>query len=876
MKNDLIFVQITYCNLYYYFPCMLIITDVLNELWLDMQTFAKHYEKALDKKLSKKTQNIAKKDLELIKKSVSTSSKKSSTKKITQEEKVLKASEFLWWWGGFLSWLGFVDEESEKETEEQEEKEEKIIPTTDDLLKNSIAHKQHHESSSNNKSKSSEPQNTSRVRTNTPRTRTTSTERWNLNFTKSEYTPNAKRVEKPRVESRRVPVRTVAEARAAPRRDPSKAAPQHGSQSTNKPHYQNNNRTHNNHNRNNLQRRGPVSTVRKAEATPAQTKKPKIATTSANLVKKQEVIIGTSISVKEFSEKLGIPFPEVIKVLMKNKLMLWISSSMDFDTATLIADELGVIVKQEENVQLDVESFMEWDLQAILAMDKVAPYLKERAPIVTVMGHVDHGKTSLLDYLRKTSVAGGEAWGITQWIWASVVNYNGKKISFIDTPGHALFTELRARWSKLTNIAVIVVAADDSVMPQTIESINHAKSAWIPIIIAVTKIDKPGKNMEQIKSDLATYWITPEDWGGDSPIVWISSVTWEWIPELLETIVLQAEMLELKYNPQRAAVWVVLDAYKDPKQGVISTVIVMTGTLKVWDVIVAYNTYGKVRRMQDWTWKVIKSATGGDPVQILWITELPEAGRVVEVVNSEKEAHDKITLIQEQTGKKAGSSAVQEFLTKLQSTEHDETYAELRLILKSGGASSLSALKQAVSSIKVPSNVEITIVHSDVWHFSDSDLSLWQASSSLLIGFGISINSSYKKKADVMWVTVKNFDIIYELTAYLEEMTQWMIKYEQIEVVIAKLNVLWIFFSKGKEMTIWGKILEWKLKNKVHFRVLRDDEILATGNLLSLHKNKDEVKEMNEWEECGLKVRVGKKIEEWDILEFYEMQDKKD
>lgn len=851
MKNDLIFVQITYWNLYYYFPCMLIITDVLSELWLDMQTFAKHYEKVLDKKLSKKTQNITKKDLELIKKSVW-----SNNREVSQEEKVLKASEFLWWWWGFLSWLGFVNEESEKGNEEQEPKEEKMIPTTDDLLKNSVAHKQHRESSSNNKPR------VTPTSQNSTRTKTNSTERWNLNFTKSEYTPNAKRVEQKSVE---------------PRRDPAKAAPQHWSQSSsnNRPHYQNNNR-HNQH-RNNWQQRVVVaSNIRKAEATPAQTKKSKIATTSANLVKKQEVIIGTSISVKEFSEKLGIPFPEVIKVLMKNKLMLWISSSMDFDTATLIADELWVIVKQEENNQLDVESFMEGDLQAILAMDKVAPYLQERAPIVTVMWHVDHGKTSLLDYLRKTTIAGGEAWWITQWIWASVVNYNGKKISFIDTPGHALFTELRARWSKLTNIAVIVVAADDSVMPQTIESINHAKSAWIPIIIAITKIDKPGKNLEQIKSDLATHWITPEDWGGDSPIVGISSVTWEGIPELLETILLQAEMLELKYNPQRAAVWVVLDAYKDPKQGVVSTIIVMTGTLKVWDVIVAYNTYGKVRRMQDWTWKVVKSATGGDPVQILWITELPEAGRVVEVVNSEKEAHDKVNLIQEQTGKKAGSSAVQEFLTKLQSNENDETHAELRLILKSGGASSISALKQAVSSIKLPSNVEIKIVHSDVWHFSDSDLSLWQASSSLLIGFGISVNSTYKKKADIMWVTVKNFDIIYELTEYLEEITQWMIKYEQIEVVIAKLNVLGIFFSKGKEMTIWGKILEWKLKNKVQFRVIRDGEIVATGNLISLHKNKDEVKEMNEGEECGLKVKIGKKIEEWDVLEFYEMQDKKD
>lgn len=604
-------------------------------------------------------------------------------------------------------------------------------------------------------------------------------------------------------------------------------------------------------------------------------RKPKKPSTSANLVKKQEITIDQKITVKEFSEKMWVPLPELMKVLMQNKLMLWMTASLDFDTASLIWAEFGVTVKQEENKQLDVESFITWDLQSLLDMDKEAHHLEERAPVVTVMWHVDHGKTSLLDYLRRTSVANKEAWWITQSIWASVVECNWKKITFIDTPGHELFTDLRARWAKLTNIAVIVVAADDSVMPQTIESINHAKSAWVPIIIAITKIDKPWKNIEQIKTDLAANGITPEDWGWETPIIPISSHTWQWIPQLLEAILLQAEMLELKYNPDRSAIWVVLDANKDPKQWVVSSIIVLTWTLKVWDVIVAYNTYGRVRRMQDWTWKLIRVAKWWDPVQILWITDLPEAGRMVEVVKNEHEAEHKVSLIKEQESSKNTQSAVQDFIAKLSANAEEWEKTELRLILKSDWSSSLSALKQAVEWVKVPENVVIKVIHSDVWYFSDSDLSLAQASKALLLWFNIWVNATLKKKAEQMKVEIKNFDIIYELTDYLTELTQWMIKYEEVEVVVWKLSVMWIFYTKWKEMTVGWKVIEWKAKNKCKFRILRWDEIVANWEILSLHKNKDEVKEIVEWDECGMKVKVWKKIEEWDVLEFWEMQEVK-
>jgi len=606
--------------------------------------------------------------------------------------------------------------------------------------------------------------------------------------------------------------------------------------------------------------------------TPAR-KIEKIATTSANLVKKQEIIIEEKITVKEFSEKMGIPLPEVMKKLMQNKIMTSITASLDFDTAALIAEELGVSVKRKEN-QLNLESFLSWDLQSILALDKDVEHKESRPPIVTVMWHVDHGKTSLLDYLRKTIVAEWEAWWITQSIWASVVEHDGKQICFIDTPWHELFTSLRARGAKLTNIAVIVVAADDSVMPQTIESIWHAKAAWVPIIVAITKIDKPGKNVEQIKQDLAKYEIIPEDWGWDVPVIGISSKTWQGIPELLENILLQTEMLDLKFNPDRAAAWVVLDAHKDPKQWVVSTIIVMTWTLKVWDIIVAYDTYGKVRRMQDWKWKNIVKAIGWEPIQILWITHLPEPWRIVEVVSSEKEAQQRIAAVVEHEKKSNSESAIQQFLTWLKSDSKEA--AELRLILKSDGSSSIEALKQAVSGIQLPKNVTIKVVHSDVWHFNDSDISLAQASGALLIGFNISLNAILKKKAENLKIEMKSFDIIYELTDYLNKLLQGMIEYEKHEVVVGKLEVLAIFYSKFKDMTIWGKIIEWKAKNKLKFRILRGEEILGNGEIVSLHKNKDQVKEMNEGEECGIKVLTWKRIEIWDVLEFLEMQEIKD
>lgn len=815
------------------------ISDALTTLGIEKKEFTKLYEKVLKKEFNSKVSTISEKNLEDIKKEIT------SSKKDKKWQTALKAEELqgFWWW--FLSGLWFSAKQETKEEDRFEEQEiqESIIlekPKREDSKRipmsfNTIQPQKprptiqsHQNTKPDNKPTYNRP-----VQNNNNKPWGYNQNNQNKNFSKSK--PNFS----------------------------------YGNQHS---HWQN---SHNRPGQTNTQQRSFINPNQNtANKSPIQQfqKIQKAATTSENLVKKIEINIDNKITVKEFSEKMWIPLPEVMKKLIENKIMTWLTASLDFDTASLIASEFNIIVKHNET-KLDVESFMTWDLQSILDLDKDNENNETRPPIVTIMWHVDHWKTSLLDYLRKTSVAEWEAWWITQWIGASVVDYNNKKICFIDTPWHELFTSLRARWAKLTNIAVIVIAADDSVMPQTVESIWHAKAAGVPIIIAITKIDKPGQNIEQIKSDIAKYWLTPEDRWWDVPVIWISSKTWQWIPELLEHILLQAEMLDLKYNPNRCAVWVLLDAQKDPKQWVTSTIIVMTGTIKVWDILLAYNTYGKIRRIKNRKGQNITEAKGWEPIQILWITDLPEPGRIVEVVKNEREAQDKIALIQHNTKMQSTDSVIQQFVTELKTWGKE---SELKLILKADWPSSIEALKQAVAKIEMPKNVTIKIVHSDVWYFWEADLALAHASKALLIWYNITINSILKRKAESLKTEIKNFDIIYELTDYLKEIVTGMIEIEKEEVVAWTLEVLGIFYRKWKDMTVGWKVLSGKAKNKLKFRVLRWEEILCNWDIVSLHRNKDEVKEVWEGEECGIKITAWKKIEEWDIIEFLEMQDKKD
>ena len=831
------------------------IVDVMQDLGLGQEEFAKAYEAVVGKKMTAKTQTLSDANLEKLKSYLGKASKGG-------EAKVLKTDE-IWFGWGFLSGLGFshqVEAPAKSVKEEKKSAKDNDLAAHGILINNTKEEKPAKQERISIETLNTERYEARKISSAPERPMVSKKQGGNISIGQSTYKTKEKTIA-PATDFSKFQKEEKPESSVVKLQDIQKHLDQNQKADKKSDFKKHDTPKH--------------SEPKKSEPKPTPAaKQHKEATTSANLVKKTEVIIDETITVKEFSEKIGVPLPEVMKKLMLNGIMTGLNANLDFDTALLIAEDLGVSLKKKE-ATLDVQSFMEGDLQKILDIDKEAETQIERSPIVTVMGHVDHGKTSLLDYLRKTSVAGGEAGGITQSIGASMIEYNNKKITFIDTPGHELFTSLRARGAKLTNIAIIVIAADDSVMPQTIESINHAKAAGVPIIIAVTKIDKPGNNMEQIKSDVAKYGLTPEDWGGDTPFVWVSSKTGQGIDLLLEYVLLQAEMLELKYNPDRQAVGVVVDAYKDPKQWVVASLIILTGTLKNGDIIVAYNTYGKVRRMQNWIGKQTSKITGGEPVQILGFTELPEPGRIVEVVSNEKEANQRIAFIKESETKSSGDGALQQFLAQLKAGDQSKI-SELRLILKSDGSSSLEALKQAVDGVHLPKNVNIKVVHSDVGYFGESDLSLAQASKALLLGFNISMNAALKKKAENLKIEMKTFDIIYELTDYLTNLLLGMVEVEKQEVVVGKLEILGIFHTETREMTIGGMVKDGKVKNKLKFRVYRGEDILTNGEILSLKRNKDEVKEVKAGEDCGMKVKIGKRLDVGDILEFYEMQEVKE
>ncbi len=606
---------------------------------------------------------------------------------------------------------------------------------------------------------------------------------------------------------------------------------------------------------------------------PATEKTEKWYKVSDSLKKKETITIGDSITVKEFSEKMWVPLPEVMKVLLSNKILVWAQTNIDFDTAMLIATEFEVMV-EKELTEMNVEDLLSGDLQAILDSDKWAENLIPRPPIVTIMGHVDHGKTRLLDYLRQSNIVAGEAWGITQSIWASQVTHNDQKITFIDTPGHELFTSLRARWSRITDIVIIVVALDDGVKQQTIEAINHAKDAGVPIIVALTKLDLGIWRIDEIKGQLAAQWLHAEDRWGDIMTIPCSAMTGQWVDDLLDAILLQYEMLERKYNPQRGAVGVVVEAQKDSKQGVTTSLLIMTGTLRIGDIIVIHNTFWKVRRMTDRSGKDVKEATWGDPIMILGMSDTPEPWRIAEVVATEKDAAKKIALISAHEQLNAKDTVIHSLLEKIGKGDK----VQVKLILKADSFWSLEAVKYATSKVTWPDNVEISIVHADIWAITDSDILFAQAAKGILVGYNVDASGTLRKKAEQLKVPVKSFDIIYQYIDYLDLLTQGMIEKERVEVSIGKLEVLGVFYKKGKEIIFWGKVLEGKIKNNSYFKVInRTDDADAEGEwgkeikgtVTSLQRDKDNVSEVAQWYECGMKAKINKKLEVGDILEYF-------
>jgi translation initiation factor IF-2 len=577
-----------------------------------------------------------------------------------------------------------------------------------------------------------------------------------------------------------------------------------------------------------------------------------------------EVHVPETITVAELAHKMAVKASEVIKQLMKLGQMVTINQPLDQDTAMILVEELGhkAIVAALD----DVEAFTDAEVSS-----QVAESLP-RAPVVTVMGHVDHGKTSLLDYIRRAKVASGEAGGITQHIGAYHVETPRGMISFLDTPGHEAFTAMRARGATATDIVILVVAADDGVMPQTREAIKHAKAAGVPIVVAINKIDKPDANMDRVKGELVTEEVIPEEFGGESPFVGVSARTGEGVDALLEQVLLQAEILELRAPVNAMAKGLVIEARLDKGKGPVSTILVQSGTLKTGDVVLAGSTYGRVRAMLDENGKAIKTAGPSIPVEIQGLTEVPQAGDEFMVMADEKRAREIATY---RAGKFRHTKLAKQQASKLENMFTDMTAGEVKLlpiIIKADVQGSQEALAQSVLKLSTD-EVKIQIVYSGVGGISESDVNLAIASKAVIIGFNTRADAGARKTAENNGVDIRYYDIIYAAVDDLKAALSGMLTPDKVEEVIGTAEIRQVFRASKVGAIAGCMVTSGLVKRVAKLRLLRNNVVIFTGELESLKRFKDDAKEVREGFDCGLNIKGYNDIQEGDFLEFFEIRE---
>jgi len=577
-----------------------------------------------------------------------------------------------------------------------------------------------------------------------------------------------------------------------------------------------------------------------------------------------EVHVPETITVAELAHKMAIKASEVIKVLMKMGQMVTINQPLDQDTAMIVVEEMGhtAVVAALD----DPEAFTDQEVQAQDAEALTRP------PVVTVMGHVDHGKTSLLDYIRRAKVAAGEAGGITQHIGAYHVQTPRGVVSFLDTPGHEAFTAMRARGAQATDIVILVVAADDGVMPQTREAIKHAKAAQVPIVVAITKSDKPDANPEKVKAELVAEEVVPEEFGGDSPFIAVSSKTGQGIDELLEQVLLQAEVLELKAPVDAAAKGLVIEASLDKGRGPVATVLVQSGTLNVGDVVLAGQTFGRVRAMLDENGKATKSAGPSIPVEIQGLAEVPQAGDDFMVLTDERRAREIATY---RAGKFRNTKLARQQAAKLENMFSDMGAGEVKhlpIIVKADVQGSQEAL--AATLLKLSTDeVKVQMVYTGVGGISESDINLAIASKAIVIGFNVRADAGARKLAEGNDVEIHYYNVIYDAVDELKAAMSGMLAPEQKEEVIGTAEIRTVFVA-SKIGTVAGCMVTHGLvRRDAHFRLLRDNVVIYTGELESLKRVKDDVREVKEGFECGIKLKNYNDIKEGDQLEFFEIKE---
>ena len=588
---------------------------------------------------------------------------------------------------------------------------------------------------------------------------------------------------------------------------------------------------------------------------------PKQQQAPVEIVRPTYVEIGESINVQEFSKLIKREVNEVIKALFMLGVMVTINQDIDFDTAQLIGDNFGVEVGQKAP---------EEDPTEIPEVDDPPEKRVPRPPVITVMGHVDHGKTSLLDAIRKTNVTSREAGGITQHIGAYKVNDQGKQIVFLDTPGHEAFTAMRARGAQVTDVAILVVAADDGVMPQTIEAINHAKAAKVPIIVAINKIDRPGANPDHVKQQLAEHELIPEDWGGDTIMVPVSAHQKTGISDLLEMILLVAEMQELKANPNLPAHGTIIEAQLDKGRGPVATVLVQRGTLHIGDTIIAGTSYGKVRAMINDRGEKVKKALPSTPVEVLGLNDVPAAGDILDSTDEKTArgvAEKRIAKKKEEEIKLNSKVSLDDLFQRIKEGE----IKELNIVVKADVQGTIEALKASLEKIK-NAEVKVAVVHAGVGAITESDVMLASAANALIIGFNVRPDANARKAAETEKVDVRTYRVIYDAINDVEAAIKGMLAPKFKEVIQGRVEIRQLItISKLKIAGCY--VVEGKVTNSSKVRVVRDGIVVHEGVIESLRRFKDDVKEVAQGFECGITLEKFSDLKEGDIFEVYDMEE---
>ena len=573
--------------------------------------------------------------------------------------------------------------------------------------------------------------------------------------------------------------------------------------------------------------------------------------------------IGETITVKELCEKLGKPTTDVIRNLIFLGVMAGVNQEIDFSTAEKLCEKYEVLVEKKEE-ETELEAFEE-------ETDVVEENLEKRPPIVTIMGHVDHGKTSLLDAIRHAKVTSSEAGGITQHIGAYTVSLNGEKITFLDTPGHEAFTAMRARGAQVTDIVILVVAADDGIMPQTKEAINHCKAAEVPMIVAINKIDRPGANIDRVKQELTEYDLVSEDWGGDTICVPVSAKTGENLESLLEMVLLTSEMQELKADPNRKAKGTVIEAKLDKGRGAVASLLIQNGTLNVGDSLLVGSTYGRIRAMFDDKGKKIKSAGPSIPVEILGLSEVPSAGDRFIVCKDEKTARNMAELRKQKIKADSHQASNRVSLEDLYSQIQEGKVKELAIVVKADVQGSVEAIRQSLEKLSTD-DVKVRVIHGAVGAITETDVTLAAASNALVIGFNVRPDGKATVQAEKEGIEIKTYRIIYDAIEDVKSAMIGMLEPEYKEVVNGKAEVRMTYKISNVGTIAGCYVIDGKIVRNSEIRVIRDGIVIFESTLASLKRFKDDAKEVARGYECGLSVEKFNDLKEGDIIESFTME----